>query len=272
MSYPKNLLPSEEKIRGYLLSEERTLSVYVYDTLDSTNTEARRRLAQGEVHPCLLVAHTQTAGKGRLGRTFYSPPGSGLYMTLMYTVTGVGEDGVCVTSAAAVAASDAIREVFGREVGIKWVNDLYLDGKKVGGILAEAVPLQHGYAVILGIGINITTRDFPDGMRHPAGAMLGEADAPVDQSLLCARITNALLTYLKPEQRTPCLERYRRRLLLTGRRVVCSHNFSPDGAPDAAMSDEGIVEGVDDDYGLILRLADGTRRVFHSGEISVYDV
>lgn len=269
MSYPKALLPSAEGIKRYLSPRMAALSVLVYDTVDSTNTEARRLLSKSIWRPCLLVAHAQKAGKGRLGRSFYSPAGSGLYMTLVYTAQGSAEQTVHVTSAAAVAVCEAISTVCGKEAGIKWVNDLYLDGKKVCGILAETVARPEGHDVILGIGINLTTDDFPDGMRHPAGAVLTANDAFIDQSRLCAIITEKLFDYLDPDHAARCLEGYRARFLLMGRRVICSRNFALDGTPDPALSVEGTVEGVDDDYGLILRLDGGIREVLRGGEISV---
>ncbi len=269
MSYPMALLPSAEGIRRDLPPLLSAMPVLVYDTVDSTNTEARRLLLDGIKRPCLLVAHAQTAGKGRLGRSFYSPAGSGLYMTLVYTAQGSAEQATRVTSAAAVAVCEAILEVCGKEIGIKWVNDLYLDGKKVCGILAEAVASPEGYDIILGIGINITTEDFPEGMRHPAGAVMAKGEALPDQSLLCAVITEKLFEYLGEDGAKSCLDRYRSRLMLMGQRVICSRNFAPDGTPDPALSVEGTVEGIDDGYGLILRLDDGTRRVLRGGEISV---
>lgn len=269
MSYPRDLLPQAGEIRKWLPTEMRGMEIRVFDTLDSTNTEAGRWLSRGKELPFLLVAHAQTAGKGRLGRSFYSPAGSGLYLTLVYRVGGSMAEAVHVTSAAAVGVCQAVSEVCGKDVFIKWVNDLYLDGKKVGGILAEAVTSPNGCDIILGIGINVTTRDFPSGMRHPAGALMGDEDTPIDQSRLCGTVVKRVFEYLDPTQREACLQGYRERLLLTGRRVICSRNFAPDGTPDLALSVEGIVEGVDDDYGLILRLADGTRKVLYGGEISI---
>ena len=270
MSQPAQFLPSDEGIRGYLPTALTRLPVFVYPILDSTNTQGRRMLAEGLLTPFVVVAHSQTAGKGRLGRSFYSPPNSGLYMTLVYTASGASGQAARATSAAAVAVCDAISEVCGKEAGIKWVNDLYLDGKKVCGILAEAIPCAEGCHVILGIGVNLTTKDFPDGMRHPAGAVLSGEDAPVELSRLCAAITEKLFDCLSPEAAERCLVAYRRRLLLVGQRVLCSRNFAPDGSPDPTVSLEGLVEGVDDDYGLILRLKDGTRQVLRGGEISLW--
>lgn len=269
MSYPAHLLPNAAKIAADLSHLPNPIPVTVFDTLDSTNTEARRRLNEGARVPCLILALTQTGGRGRLGRSFHSPHGSGLYMTLVFDSPASLGRLTCVTPAAAVAAAEAISEVCGKEVAVKWVNDLYLAGKKVGGILTEAVSFEGGYHIILGIGINITTRDFPEGMRNPAGALLTETDPPVDQSLLCARTVERFMTLMAPENAQSCLAAYRSRLSMVGERVVCTHHFPADDETAAPEGIEGVVLGVDEDYGLILRLDDGSAQVLRGGEISV---
>lgn len=268
MSYPAHLLPSAPHIKS-CLPPELSMNVTVFDTLDSTNTEAHRRLTQGLQAPFLTVAHRQTDGRGRLGRAFHSPRGSGLYMTLVFDSQASLDRLSSVTPAAAVATAEAISEVCCKEVGIKWVNDLYLDGKKVCGILTEAVVFESGYHVIVGIGVNLTTRDFPEGMRNPAGAVLSETDPPVDQSLLCARITQKLFKYLRPACADDCLTAYRSRLILLGERVIGTRHFPSDGEALSTDGTEGTVVGVDEDYGLILRLEDGTFETLRGGEISI---
>ena len=269
MTYPPHLLPSSERIRGYLIHTLAHMPISVYDSIDSTNTEARR-LAESRVSlPYLVVAHAQTAGKGRLGRSFYSPAGSGLYMTLALELLKDSEEYSRVTPAAAVAVCHAIERVCDRRADIKWVNDLYLNGKKICGILTEAVFMGDKTCVLVGIGVNITTKEFPEGMRNPAGAVLADTDAPVDLSLLCAEITQNLLANLSAERAEACLRDYRARLMSVGKRVVCSHNFAPDGTPDPHASTAGILLGVDNDYGLILQTEDGEIEVLRGGEISV---
>lgn len=269
MSYPVHLLPDADKIKACLPSALTDMTVTVFDAVDSTNTEARRRLADHAPVPCLIVAHTQTGGRGRLGRSFHSPHGSGLYMTLAFDSSTALDRLAFVTPAAAVAAAQAISEVCGKEVSIKWVNDLYLSGRKIGGILTEAVPYEGGHHIILGIGINITTRDFPQGMRNPAGAVLTETEAPVDQSLLCARIVDRFMDLIAPENDQNRLAAYRSKLSMVGERVICTHHFPADGETAVPDGMEGTVMGVDEDYGLILRRDDGSVEILRGGEISV---
>ena len=269
MSYPAHLLPDASKIKACLPPNLAAMDVTVCDTIDSTNTEARRRLAEGIRTPCLIVAHTQTDGRGRLGRTFYSPRGSGLYMTLVLESHTALDRLTSVTPAAAVATAEAISEVCGKAATIKWVNDLYLAGKKVCGILTEAVTFEGGYHVIVGIGVNITTCNFPEGMRNPAGAVLDEMDPAVDQSRLCARIIERVMTLVSPDNAAECLASYRQRLCFVGERVTCTRHFPKDGEACPTDGIEGIVMGVDEDYGLILRRDDNTVEVLRGGEISL---
>ena len=269
MIYPSHLLPATEHIRKHLADSLADMPIMVHTSIDSTNTQARRLAEQPMSAPYLVVAHAQTAGKGRLGRSFYSPSGSGLYMTLALDICADQAAVSRVTPAAAVAVSRALEAVCQKQVQIKWVNDLYLNGKKICGILTEAMPTANGIRVLVGIGINITTQSFPDGMRNPAGAVLSPLDAPVDLSLLCAVVANALVDALRGDRAEETLRYYRSRLMFLEKRVVCSRNFAPDGTPDPSCSVEGRVLGVDDDYGLILHLDDATQTVLRGGEISV---
>ena len=269
MIYPSHLLPASEQIRKHLADALADMPITVHASIDSTNTQARRLAEQQVSAPYLVVAHAQTAGRGRLGRSFYSPAGSGLYMTLALDLRADEAVVSRVTPAAAVAVFRALEAVCQKQVQIKWVNDLYLDGKKICGILTEAIPTADGIRVLVGIGINITTHSFPEGMRNPAGAVLSPKDAPVDLSLLCATVANALVDALHGDRTEATLACYRSRLMLVGERVVCSRNFAPDGTPDPSRSVEGRIMGVDDDYGLLLRLDDATQTVLRGGEISL---
>lgn len=269
MIYPPHLLPATEHIRKHLPDTLANMPISVHTSIDSTNTQARRLAEQKMSAPYLVVAHAQTAGKGRLGRSFYSPAGSGLYMTLALDLRADEATVSRVTPAAAVAVSRALEVVCQKQVQIKWVNDLYLDGKKICGILTEAIPTSNNIRVLVGIGINITTQSFPEGMRNPAGAVLAPTDAPVDLSLLCATVVSGLVDALYRDSTEETLFYYRSRLMLLGKRVVCSRNFALDGTPDPSCSVEGRIMGVDDDYGLILNLDDATQTVLRGGEISV---
>ncbi len=258
-----------EKIRPHLPKELFLMPVEVFDTIDSTNSEARRRLSQGLKPPFLMIALSQTQGRGRLGRSFFSPHGSGLYMTLVLDSQDQLDRLTVVTPTAAVAVAEAIADVCHKEANIKWVNDLYLNHKKICGILTETVAFSGGYHVMIGIGINLTTAHFPEGFRNPAGAVFSENESPADSSLLCARIVTKLIHYLTPEASKACLPAYRTRLCMVGERVICTHHFPGDGETAEEDGIEGIMLGVDDDYGLILQRNDGHIDILRGGEVSV---
>ena len=249
------LIPLSESGVRRGLAEYGGIQVKIFEEIDSTNTEAKR-LAQAAGCPTtLLAARAQTAGRGRLGRDFYSPAGTGLYMTLLWRTDKPLDE----------AVRRAIRTVAGVETGIKWVNDLYRSGGKVCGILTEAVTPRAGETYLAaGWGINLTTAEFPSGLRAPAGCLL-DADsprrAPLDVGMLCGQIARELLSMLNTDTVTApaTLEEYRRRLTLTGQSVRATRG-------NEIL--EGVVRGVDSNFGLIVETPDGIRTL-HSGEVSV---
>lgn len=262
---PHPILPTAQGISAALSPDYAHIDIRVYNEIDSTNTQAKRLACQGVTGPVLLVAHAQTAGRGRLERRFYSPPGSGLYMTLMFTTRKPLAKAVDVTPASAVAVCESLEALYGKQPAIKWVNDLYLDGKKICGILTEAVALPEtgGHYIIVGIGINITTEQFPEDMRHPAGAVMSPEDAPPDLSRLAAEITQRLLGYLEDVAAPRALAGYRARLMLTGKELTFARSIS-----SHAELITGIAEGVDEHYRLLLRRPDGRLEVLSGGEVT----
>ena len=243
-----------------------SLDVTVFDTVDSTNTVAKQESCKDT--PSLYIARTQTAGRGRLGRSFHSPAGTGLYMTVAYTTDAPLTEAVGVTAAAAVAASRAMEALTDKHPAIKWVNDLYLDGKKMGGILTEAVTRPDGrHRMVVGLGINLTTTHFPEGLRAPATCLFSEAEAaclPADfADTLAGEIARRLLELTEDPQNgmwgKACLEAYRRRLLYQGQEVVCTRGNT---------EIRGVLLGVDDTYSLLLRTKEGDMTL-PSGEITL---
>ena len=150
---------------------QRPLVVEVQDSIDSTNSELKRRYGAGETGDRLLVAETQTGGRGRLGRSFYSPAGSGLYFSLGLTGITDFADAVLLTTVASTAVVEAIERLTPHRPAIKWVNDILENGRKLGGILTEAVTAPDGTlsAVIIGIGLNVTPSAFPPELADIAG-------------------------------------------------------------------------------------------------------
>lgn len=232
------------------------VDVYYYDTIDSTNVKALQ-MAESIQKPTLIVANHQSAGRGRLGRKFYSPTDTGLYMSLILTAKPQITDTVCVTSASAVCVSEAISDLCNINAQIKWVNDIYIEGRKVCGILAQAVTdsksgqITH---IVVGIGINVTTSDFPDDIKDIA-CSLGK----VDRATLCAKITDNLIdTYADIKSRS-FIDRYKSRSLVLGREIT----YTQDGVSKVATAID-----IDSNGGLVIQTEDGIKTL-STGEISV---
>ena len=227
--------------------------VFVHDVLDSTNAEAKRTAA-GNTEPMLILAESQTAGRGRLGRSFYSPDGTGLYMSFMYCPETDFSDSVTVTSAAAVAVVRAIETLCGLEPKIKWVNDIYLNGKKICGILAEAVTGVPTH-IIIGIGINITTGAFPEEIKTKASSI----GMTLDRNLLAATVIKNLCELINGLPQRTFLPEYREKSMVLGREVEFIK---------AGVSRFGRAVGVDKNGGLIVDTENG-RVTLSTGEISL---
>ncbi len=241
------------------------VDVHAYDTIDSTNAEAKRN-ALTETGTTLYIARAQTNGRGRLGRNFYSPADTGLYMTLALTTDCPLSATVRITAQAAVSAASAIEFLTDKRPRIKWVNDLYLNGGKLAGILTEAVALPNShYRILVGIGINLTTASLPDSLHTPATCLFGQMGNGVSADFtgtLAGEIVRRLLHVIDSEtlpDGETCLDFYRRHLLYVGERVIYSRGNE---------TFAGTVIGVNDTYELLIESEHGVT-VLDSGEISV---
>ena len=255
-------------IRKYLGPACGGLDLQVLETAGSTNALARERAAAGAPEGCVILANAQTAGRGRVGRSFVSPPGTGLYLSLLLRPEGWPPSrAVKLTTMAAVAACEAIEAVSRREARIKWVNDIFLEGRKVSGILTEgAFGLEDGlleYAVV-GIGINVYPPEggFPGELADTAGTVF---PGPRDdgKNRLAAELLNRLMDcYAGPGGRE-CTRRYRERSLVVGREIDV---LTPGGRRRALALD------VDEECRLVVRYQDGETARLSSGEVSVRPV
>lgn len=247
--------PMREALKAALAA--RGLSLLWYDTLDSTNNEAKRRAASLSL-PAVLIADTQTAGRGRMGRSFFSPRDTGLYFSYL-TDAPSPKATVGFTAAAAVAAARAVKRVTGIETEIKWVNDLLLDGKKVAGILAERFSAEGRLFTVVGIGINLHTAasDFPEELRQKAGSL---GKVTVDREALVLALSEELHALVTALPDRTFMEEYRARSAVLGRRVCYTVNGS---------SYEAVATAIDDEGALIVRREDGGETRLASGEISL---
>lgn len=208
----------------------------------------------------LLCARAQSAGRGRMGRSFYSPADTGAYMSLALPWHGPLADALSLTAAAAVAAALATEDCGGPRVGIKWVNDLYYGGKKVGGILAQAAG---GFVdgapafVVIGIGMNLHTCDFPAELQGRAGSLGAAGLSREDWIGRCAK---RLLDIVQGMPERGYMESYRERSIVLGREVVYVEN---------GTARHALAFAVDDGGALLVRHADGSERALNTGEISL---
>lgn len=252
-------------VRRLLTGPARGCAIDVRDTVTSTNTVLKAIAEQGGAEGMALIAQQQTQGKGRLGRTFLSPKGTGLYISILLRPKFSAEDSLSVTTAAAVAVAEAIDSITGRHAMIKWVNDVYLQGRKVCGILTEAsVDFENGglHYAIVGIGVNIQEPPggFAPEIRDVAGALYqGEVPSGV-RVRLAAEILNRFFGFYEHLTQRTFMEAYRQRSLLTGIEVTFTQGD---------MVHEGLVLGVDDEARLQVRLPSGEEKLFSAGEVNI---
>ena len=252
---------SAEGIARHLRHKE--LRLQVYKTIGSTNTTLKALAAEGAEAGLALVAEEQVMGRGRMGRSFYSPPGSGLYLSLLLRPEMPAADATRLTACAAVAVAEAIETLSGKEAGIKWVNDIFVDGRKVCGILTEAsVDCESGmmHYVIIGIGVNthVPAGDFPEELQGIAGAAFGAEPVPELRCRLAAEILDRLMDYTPDPAAPEVFEGYRSRSLVLGRKInILALGREPE--PATAL-------GLDENYSLRVRLPDGSERLLNSGE------
>lgn len=250
---------SAEKIRSRLPEAYRGNRIEVFSVLDSTNSTAKELARNGALHGTLVIAEEQTAGRGRLGRSFFSPRSSGLYMSIILRPGKNAADAQKLTVTAAVAVSDAIEKLTGLSPAVKWVNDLYLNGRKICGILAEAVTDGGSGSmecIILGIGVNCSTDNFPEDISRKAGSL----GVPVCRNALAAEIMSNLLTMNEKDDFSKIIEEYRRRSLLIGKTISYLRNDSETEATALAINDAG---------NLIVRRSDGELETLSCGEVSI---
>ncbi|MFT3983713.1 MAG: biotin--[acetyl-CoA-carboxylase] ligase [Lachnospiraceae bacterium] len=263
----KNDLLSEEGIRKYLSVSDRRLSIELRDSVTSTNTVLKELAENGAQEGLIVIAREQSAGKGRKGRSFYSPRNGSLYMSVLLRPAIPVEQAVSITTMAAVSVARAVEETSGKHTLIKWVNDVFMDQKKICGILTEAsVDMETGFPAyaVLGIGINIypPAEGLPKELKEIVGTVFqipGEGGGSYT-NLLAAGVLNRFFEYYDRILDKSYMEEYRRRSFVIGRQVTYL---------SGETKRQVTVLGIDDDAGLLVEAQDGTRSVLDSGEVSI---
>lgn len=250
---------SEGAIKGGL---KKDWSFIILDETDSTNNYAKELAVSGRKENTVVIAERQTGGRGRIGRPFYSPKGDGLYMSVLCRPKIAVEDATLITSYTAVAVAKAVEKLCGHGVNIKWVNDIYMNGKKICGILTEAgFDFEGGtldYAVI-GIGVNALGTAFPEELENIATSVEKETGEKISRNSLAAEILNNLSGMSEGIRTKEYLDIYRRKSNVIGKKI---HVLYGNQSYDAEAVD------IDDNAALVVRTEDGVRTL-NSGEVSI---
>lgn len=258
-----NNVISSEIIASKNKSKRLCGEIIILNETTSTNNYAKELAANGAAHGTVIIAEKQTSGKGRLGRKFESPSGKGLYMSVIVRPEFPIEFAPLITSAAAVASAEAVEKLCDCHVGVKWVNDLYMNGKKICGILTEAslgLEMNMLDFAVIGIGINVRSFDFGSELNSRVTTIEDASDKIISRNELCALILERLEIYLDGIENRSHLEEYRRREILTGNIIT---------ANAGNQTVRGFAEGVDDNANLRITLEDGKEFILSSGEANL---
>ncbi len=258
-----NDIVSAESITPFLKNLAAAFSLDVRQSVTSTNTLAKEAAAKGAKEGTVIIAREQTEGRGRMGRSFYSPSSSGIYFSIILRPELSLEDSLLITTSTAVAVAKAIEAIAKVKASIKWVNDIFIGEKKVCGILTEAsLNFESGgleYAVV-GIGINIETQSFPKEIMKTAGSLFQDkpGDFPVT-SMLVAEVLNNLAESMNSLTDKKYLEEYRKRSFLLGKEILV---FKGKETTLAKAID------IDEKARLVVEYADHSIEALISGEVS----
>lgn len=232
---------------------------------DSTNTLLKKLAEENEPDKTVLIADSQSAGRGRMGRSFFSPDGCGLYMSILLRPNFKPVAALEITTAAAVAVARVVKKYTSASVGIKWVNDIYVDMKKVCGILTESSinfdDNKLNYA-ILGIGINLYTSPtgFPDEIARIACSLFKETPDDQTKAKITGEIINEFFDVYKQIGENTLIEEYRRLSVIIGKNVDVI-------TPNKTVS--ATVNRINDDYSLEVLTNSGETMIVNSGDVSI---
>ncbi|MGB3160603.1 MAG: biotin--[acetyl-CoA-carboxylase] ligase [Carnobacterium sp.] len=258
-------LLSSEAIRPLLMQELKRQPFYLFKAIESTNQEAKKIAIEHSSEAAIVLSEEQLKGKGRLGRFFYSPPKTGIYMSLILKPNLTTTDATLITTAAAVAVCLAIEKITEKKPSIKWVNDIYLNDYKIAGILTEAVTNFENRTIdtiILGIGLNFKTpvAGFPPELESIAGSLLNEEDTKITRNELIAEIINQFYQIYQEIGKRDFLDDYKKRCFVFGKTI----HFKQ-GKQDF----KAIPIDIDQQGGLIVKLEDGQLQTLSYGEITI---
>lgn len=256
-------------IEMYLNKSYKHVPIHIYKSLESTNKTAKHLAIDGTAHGTIVLADSQTAGKGRADRTFFSPEGSGIYLSVILKPDFGIPKPAAIMTAASVAVCRAIENACHLKPEIKWINDLYLNRKKVCGILIDAVldyEAEKLDALIVGIGINFVppAEGFPPELEASASALnsgpVGISPEGISRNRLIAEIENEVMQIFSKFPSDNYLEEYRKRSLLIGKEIDI---FQKENTAQAKVLD------IDGEGGLVVQLKNDSIQTLYSPEITV---
>lgn len=264
LSYETDLI-SKEGILPYLKDCYSNISINTYKTLESTNKTAKELSVNGAESGTVIISEEQTMGRGRLGRKFYSPSNSGIYMSIILKPNLTVSDSVLITTAASVAVCRAIERVTTIKAQIKWINDIFINNKKICGILTEAsTDFESGTInhIILGIGINFNTpkENFPKEIQNTAGSIFTTSSNKISRNQLCAEIINEVLSIIEDIKNYNFIDEYKKRSIVLNKDILYIRN---------GISKKGKAIDINDDGSLVVKNENDEIIILNSGEVSI---
>jgi len=261
-STPESVLSTDE-INSFLSKDIAFNRIILYSSLESTNDIAKAMIQSGTSQGTIILADSQTKGRGRYNRSFFSPPGHGIYMSIVLRLdqSYFANHLSLVTLTTAVNICESIEISTKKDPQIKWVNDIFLDGKKVSGILTEKVDdRENNPWIIIGIGINFSTpvHAFPIEIRDTAGSIFSNDPPTITRNQLIAEIINRMFLPCSLEPQI-ILSEYKKRLMLKGEETLITGFGNPF---------KGKIVDVDEGGCLVVEKADGQQISLSTGEIS----
>lgn len=257
----------DKKELSAFLSKERMENIETHDELTSTNTYLNALAHQGNTQVQVVLADFQSQGKGRLGRSFLTLPGKGVYLSYLFKPQTKPQDTAMVTAWVAVAVYRVLKRLYQIDLEIKWVNDLIFQGKKIGGILTEmAVESESGLIqhIIIGVGLNIgqEEQDFPDDLKEKAGSLFMETGKRIKRAEIAAALTTELdlLAEDWPQENEQYLKIYKEHCLNIGQELYVIRNEQKIAAQALDL---------DEQFGLIVQYPNGVKETLRSGEVQV---
>ncbi len=251
----------DKKILEQYLNQK--LNITIFDELDSTNNYLKKIGSNGEKENQLVIALSQTGGRGRMGRSFYSPNGTGIYFSLLLYPEFSAEKSLFLTVMSAVSVAEAVMKYNKNDVKIKWVNDIYIDGKKVCGILTEGAINSNkmlDYAVV-GIGINVIAPEngFPDDIKDIATAIFpGKTEDNLKEKIIADIVNRFFKMYYGHDN--DYVKRYKKYSYLTGKEI---NIISGETVRPATVID------ITDDCHLLVKNENDEIEDISSGDVSV---